>query len=365
MKVAIMGAGLSGLCCAIILEKNGISPVIFEKRSMPGDRFINAEALFNISNRPINNCLDYFRDEYGIDLKPIDEINKITVYGPNSEAFLQGNLGYSNIRGRHERSFESQLAKQVKSKITFNSKYEYEDLLKEYTHIVLATGDAAYATKLNNFRADLSINVKGATVDGEFKTNHVISWYNNEFAPKGYAYLMPYTEKEANISIAYPSYSDTTIEEIDDLWEKFYARAKKDINQSLNITDKYEVERYILGTCYKPKINNTYFTGNCFGSIMPAYGLGQFVAILTGIYAAHDICRKGNYEELVEPLKKSYKNSFILRKAMEKLDNNKLDLFVKAMDNGIAGKMFGNETEFDFFSAAGKILKPFIKEINN
>lgn len=362
MKVAIMGAGLSGLSCAIILERNGIEPTIFEKRRMPGDRFINAEAIFNISNRPINNCLDYFRTEYDIVLKPIDEVRKIKVYGPEAEALLQGNLGYTNIRGRHGESFESQLARQVKSKIIFRSVYEYEDLLKDYTHVVLATGDAAYSTKLNNFRVDLTINVRGATVDGCFKTDDIACWYNNEFAPKGYAYLMPYTKAEANISIAYPGYDDTTIEEIDDLWDKFYSRAKKDLGQTLTITDKYEVKRYILGICNKPKINNTYFTGNCFGTIMPAYGLGQFTAILTGIYAALDICGKGNYEELVKPLKESYENSIIIRRAMEKLDNKKLDLFVKAMDNAIASKLFSDSTELDLFKIVSKILKPFIRE---
>lgn len=359
MKVAIMGAGLSGLCCAIILEQNGIEPTIFEKRRMPGDRFVNAELLFNISNRPINNCLDYFKNEYGIDLKPIDEIRKLTVYGPTTEASIHGNLGYSNLRGRHENAFENLLARQVKSKIIFHSEYEYEDLLKDYTHIILAPGDAAYASKLNNFRVDLTINVRGATVVGNFKTDHVMCWYNNEFAPKGYTYLVPYTEKEANISIAYPSYSDTTKEEIDDLWDKFYTRAKSDVNQSLDITDKYEVKRYIIGTCGRSQFNNTYFTGNCFGSIMPAYGLGQFTAALTGIYAALDICGKGDYEELTKPLRKSYENSLVIRRAMEKLDNDKLDLFVKSMDNGIAGRLFSDCTELDLFKIAGTILKPF------
>ncbi len=33
MNVAIMGAGLSGLACAITLEKMGVTPTIFEKRS--------------------------------------------------------------------------------------------------------------------------------------------------------------------------------------------------------------------------------------------------------------------------------------------------------------------------------------------
>lgn len=361
MKIAIMGAGLSGLCCAIILERNGIQPTIFEKRRIPGDRFINAEALFNISNRPINNCLDYFSNEYGIDLKPINKIRKLKVYGPNSEALLHGNLGYSNLRGRHDESFESQLARQVRSKIIFHSEQEYEELAKDYTHVVMATGDAAYAAKLNNFRVDLTMNVRGATVEGSFKTDHIISWYNNDFAPKGYAYLIPYTEREANIAIAYPGYPDTTMEQIDDLWDKFYARSRKDTGQALKITDKYEVKRYILGTCIKPIISNTYFTGNCFGSIMPAYGLGQFAAIVTGIYAALDICGLGDYEELTKPLKESYENSMVIRRMMEKLDNNKFNLFVKAMDNGIANKLFGDGTEIDVFKAASKLLKPILK----
>lgn len=39
MKVTIMGAGISGLSCAITLEKNGIEPAIFEKMSKVRDRF--------------------------------------------------------------------------------------------------------------------------------------------------------------------------------------------------------------------------------------------------------------------------------------------------------------------------------------
>ncbi|MGE5454026.1 MAG: NAD(P)-binding protein, partial [Methylocystaceae bacterium] len=33
-----MGAGLSGLCCAITLKKQGLDPVVFEKRNQVGDR---------------------------------------------------------------------------------------------------------------------------------------------------------------------------------------------------------------------------------------------------------------------------------------------------------------------------------------
>jgi flavin-dependent dehydrogenase len=48
MNIAIMGAGLSGLACAITLEKHGITPEIYESRSRVGDRFVNWEVLLSI-----------------------------------------------------------------------------------------------------------------------------------------------------------------------------------------------------------------------------------------------------------------------------------------------------------------------------
>ncbi|MGE5405685.1 MAG: FAD-dependent oxidoreductase, partial [Candidatus Saccharibacteria bacterium] len=36
MKVAILGAGIAGLACAIELERNGIVPVVYERDANPG-----------------------------------------------------------------------------------------------------------------------------------------------------------------------------------------------------------------------------------------------------------------------------------------------------------------------------------------
>ena len=60
-----MGAGLSGLSCAIYLEKQGIAPFIFEKRSQIGDRFVNGEALFHMLAAQVNIwrsfCIEKFK----------------------------------------------------------------------------------------------------------------------------------------------------------------------------------------------------------------------------------------------------------------------------------------------------------------
>ncbi len=75
-------------------------------------------------------------------------LNSYTLKGGTWFTTLNGHFGFLNTRGRHSLSFENQLSKQVKSRIIFNSNTSYEQLLKDFTHVVLATGDAAYASKI-------------------------------------------------------------------------------------------------------------------------------------------------------------------------------------------------------------------------
>lgn len=82
--------------------------------------------------------------------------------------------------------------------------FEYEQLCKEFEYVILAPGDGDYAVKLGNYRCDLTCSIKGATVEGEFCTNIPHVWFNYDIIPMGYAWLLPFSEKEANLVIAYP-----------------------------------------------------------------------------------------------------------------------------------------------------------------
>jgi flavin-dependent dehydrogenase len=359
MKVAIMGAGLSGLSCGLILERQGVDVTIFESRRQVGDRFVNGEILLSILERPVYDCMAYLAENHGIFLHPVSNISKLILYGETEKAVITGFLGFTNIRGRHEDSFERQLERQVKSEIIYNSDYTYNQLMKEFTHVVMATGDGEYAIKLGNYRKDLSVTLKGATVEGNFESGTVIAWLNNDFAPKGYAYLIPFSDKEAHIVIAYPDYPENKEKDIDGLWEKFHKEACNKLNQSLRVTDRFEISNYIIGTCQRGRIGNTLFTGNCFGSIMPFLGFGQWMAILTGIYAAQDLCGIGTYEKLVKSLHKGYDNSLVLRRGMEKADNPKLDLIVRALSGRLGDKLF-NSRHHDPLRLASYLLRPFV-----
>lgn len=358
MKIAIMGAGLSGLACAIVLERNGIYPDIFEKRRDVGDRFINAELFLSFLTRPINDAYQFFSEEHNIFLKPSSPINQLYIHSENKKAIINEQIGFINLRGRHKNSFEQQLKQQVSSKINYHSTVTYEELLQEYSHVILATGDAGYALNLNNFKVHRSVTLKGATVEGDFMQSSIYIWFDHKIVPNGYAYVVPFSKKEANVVIAYPQIS--SIEDDEQLWQNFYNIVCSQLKQSLKVTDEFHVKDYLIGRCIYPRIGNTFFTGNCFGALMPFLGFGQFSSLLTGIYAGNDICGYGRYEHLTKSIRKSYNHSLTLRKAIEKTENSTMDKIVSYLD-GYLGEKFFKPNNFNSLNTLSYIIRPFMR----
>lgn len=62
MKVAIIGAELSGLACAHELEMHGIPPEIYEQNDFIEDRDTHVSAILTIVDRPIADAIQYFHN---------------------------------------------------------------------------------------------------------------------------------------------------------------------------------------------------------------------------------------------------------------------------------------------------------------
>lgn len=352
-----MGAGISGLACAFELEKHGISPDIYENRSQVGDRFVNGEIFLEILNRPIIDCMKYLAQEYQLYLKPINNIKELVMFSENQRTVLHGHLGYVDIRGRHPQALEVRMAQLIKSPIQFNSTKTYEELVSEYSHVVMAVGDGMVAKNLQPYKIDLTVTLKGATITGNFDPRVVHAWLNNDYAPGGYAYLIPFNQQEANIVIAYPDYRGK--EDPDIYWNRFVQDVKNRFEMEFRITDEFFISGYAIGLVKDGRIGNTFFTGNCFGSIMPFLGFGQFAAILTGIYAAEDLAGISNYKEKTQILRDSYQNSLALRKQLEMLSNHDYDTLVKLIDTK-AAKYIIEEANVDILKYLGTLIKPYI-----
>ncbi|HWQ29631.1 MAG TPA: FAD-dependent oxidoreductase, partial [Negativicutes bacterium] len=109
MKVAIVGAGISGLSCAIALERHGITPVIFEKRAHVGEALLYSSIWPSIISRPITDPLKYLKREYSLELSPSSHIRKMMMLSPGKRAVERGGLGYIFRRGFQDQALEAQL----------------------------------------------------------------------------------------------------------------------------------------------------------------------------------------------------------------------------------------------------------------
>lgn len=115
MKIAIIGAGLSGLACAVECERLGVIPHVFEKDDAIGWPWVTASIWPALMYKDYGDVIEYLKKTYNIILKPAAKITKNILKSPNKEVILNGNLGYYVYRGRKTDSIENQLYRYLKS----------------------------------------------------------------------------------------------------------------------------------------------------------------------------------------------------------------------------------------------------------
>lgn len=66
MKIAIIGAGLSGLACAAECERLGVIPHVFEKDDTVGWPWVTVSVWPELVYRAYGDPLEHLKETYGI-----------------------------------------------------------------------------------------------------------------------------------------------------------------------------------------------------------------------------------------------------------------------------------------------------------
>jgi len=347
-KVSIIGAGLSGLSCAFYLEKQGLQPIIYEKNSKIGGYYVVAEAMLSILTRPVIDPYLYFGREYGLYLKPYQTVSSMIIHSPNKKNEIVGFQGFTNLRGDIDSSLERQISEHISTSIIYEHTLTLREIIDNSDHVVVATGDPSYIEDIQSWETDVNVDLMVGTIEGNFKPSQIQLWLNNEFAPKGYAYMLPINEKRANIAIGIPKQEDKSL---DDLWRIYTSK----LTFPFKMVDTIDIHNYKIGQPERNQVGNTLFIGNAGGFLQPFLGFGQFNAIRSGILAAEAIIKNEDFNQLVKPFRSHYKRSLALRKTMETMTGEHYDMLVSALKPKIMKQIYLNP-KFDLIKWVSNFL---------
>jgi len=347
-----MGAGLAGLACAVLLEQYGIVPDIYEAQYKIGARFTNGEAIMNILDFPVEDCFSYLEQKYKVKLQPIDALTGLVVHGPEDAALITGELGYITARGNHPRALEVQLGDLSQALVFTNNYYTVDDLKSKYDVVVVATGNSNEAKRQRCWETDVVANLIGASIRGTFNPRQAEIWLNDDYAPQGYCFLLPYHSNVASLCLAVPGTEGVNLER---LWQQFIAG----LDFEFSIKDTFTLHAFEIGRNKALVTDNLVFVGQAGGFMMPFLGFGQFTSLLSGFEAAIAIAN-GNlpsYIDAMQPLIDSYYPSLKMRRVLSGMGNRQYNLLIKVLQNKYANAAF-SKFPLTILKTAAAVLDP-------
>ncbi len=321
MKVAIVGAGLSGLSCARELIRHGINPVIFEKQSYMGQTTDISCCILKIFSRHCRDPLKYLRKNYGVSLTPMHILDKIVIYGPTRQAVVRGNLGYIFKRGQESYSMQNQIAKDADLNILYDSYVNVSDIRNEFDYIVAATGESSIPEELNLWKTTRYTRVRVASVIGDFDVHVLKLWVNTEYAKNACAYMVCFNRKMAYLVLVI---NDISQSEMDTCWDIFLDKEDIRLDRIIELADY----RYREGFACPVRAGNVFLAGNAAGVTDDLLGFGSIKAIESGTIAARSLAENLDYNRQLAPLLKDAENLHRYLETVRTFDNNDYDRLI-------------------------------------
>ncbi len=324
MKVAIIGGGLSGLCCAHELERYGIRPVIYERNPYIGEPINHVTAIINISHRPVYDSLKYFKKYLNIEIKPLGIIRNLIHHSPNVTTEIKGTHGYFLKNTADDDSTKVQLLNKLNNtEIRLSELGDYKKLSQEYDYVAVASGNYSEAQELGIWQEWFKGIVRGAVVHGDFDPEALTMWVNKDYLKNGYAYLTPFSRSKASLILIADEINER---EVDHYWELFLDTE----NIRYTIVEEFKME-HRAGYVYPLRLDNIFFIGNSAGGLDPFLGFGHFNGAVTGVAAARSIAEGLPYDRQIKQIIKRNLEMRQFRKAFDSMTNKDYDKVVAAI----------------------------------
>ena len=322
-EIHILGAGVSGLTAAITLLKKGKRVVIHEKRNNIGGSFSKTiHGMLNYNNIFCDDILEFMKKEIGLNLyKSYYPINTLRRYSPSGFNYItrtkKNPIIYDFIRGNSTNSLENELLFQA---IELGVEVEYNSKRKEINSDIITTG-----AQFCDFKG-YGIHYLNMNLD---KSDEVKVFFNDNFTPKGYGYILPFDDNSATIAIFIPKVFAT--KSLIDYYIKFQNYLSE--NYSLNLDGKAVSEDSGIGyyNLYKSyKKGGLLYSGVRAGLMTADYGFGMKEAIISGYLAGLSIALNKDYNKLIRSyLLPEIADSIIKRWNLDRMNNDDYDSLIK------------------------------------
>lgn len=355
-KIAIIGAGLAGLSCALECERLGVHPNIFERDSDPGWLWPSVTIWLELLYREMGDIIHYISDQYNIGLNYRNILTSIIMKSPSKLIKIENeNLGYYFERGKRMDSIENQLIRALSfSSLNFNHVGDYKKLSKEYDYVLVATGGISEVKDLGVWEELDKVYIYEGIAVGSFNCNSSTIYFNTDYAGTGYARITPFNPTKAIIGLYVIGKRNVEMD-LSLLFERFI---KQENLKHLDFVYKLSLPVMSIGRVKKFKVGNVLLAGTSAGLTDRFLGIGGYNAMFSGIMAARSMIQNKNYNTLMKPIKKRVENISAIRDEINKLNNNDFDKILTVLDMPVIKKTI-YDSKINFTKIVGSVLKKF------